>query len=128
MTKGGVPLFYSSSANNLESLEQPKINLPVANSSNLSSENVSILRGFLPQLWAESLQLLRTPTHVIGIFLFSSAITLFPPDERLGMLGAIFFAGLSLLTIAFERTGKRIVVERAEGWLKLLRVTTLTSL
>ncbi len=125
MTKGGVPLFYSSSANNLESLEQPKINLPVANSSNLSSENVNILRGFLPQLWAESLQLLRTPTYVIGIFLFSSAIALFPPDERLGMLGAIFFAGLSLLTIAFERTGKRVAVERAEGWLKLLRVTPL---
>ncbi len=76
MSKGGVPLFYSSSATSLESLEQPKVNPPLANSSALSSENVSILRGFLPQLWSESLQLLRTPTYVLGIFLFSSAIAL----------------------------------------------------
>ena len=100
-------------------------NTPAKNSPTLSYGNDSLMRGFLPQLWAESLQLWRTPIYGIGILLFSSAIALFPPDERLGMLGAIFFAGLSLLTIAFERTGKRVAVERVEGWLKLLRVTPL---
>ncbi|GBO56395.1 ABC transporter, ATP-binding protein [Pseudanabaena sp. lw0831] len=125
MSKGGIPLFYSSSDASLESLAQATSNPPAENSPVLSFGNDSILRGFLPQLWAESLQLLRTPTYAIGILLFSSAIALFPPDERLGMLGVIFFAGLSLLTIAFERTGKRVAVERVEGWLKLLRVTPL---
>ena len=125
MSKGGVPLFYSSPTISSENAILAADNTPTKNSPTLLYGNDSLLRGFLPQLWAESLQLWRTPTYVIGILLFSSAIALFPPDERLGMLGAIFFAGLSLLTIAFERTGKRVAVERVEGWLKLLRVTPL---
>ena len=125
MSKGGVPLFYSSPTTSSENAILETDNTPAKNSQTLSYGNDSLSRGFLPQLWAESLQLWRTPTYVIGILLFSSAIALFPPDERLGMLGAIFFAGLSLLTIAFERTGKRVAVERVEGWLKLLRVTPL---
>ncbi|WP_434686576.1 ABC transporter ATP-binding protein/permease [Pseudanabaena minima] len=125
MSKGGVPLFYYSPTTSSENAILETDNMPAKNSSTLPYGNGSLSRGFLPQLWAESLQLWRTPTYVIGILLFSSAIALFPPDERLGMLGAVFFAGLSLLTIAFERTGKRVAVERVEGWLKLLRVTPL---
>ncbi|MEE3716524.1 ABC transporter ATP-binding protein/permease [Tumidithrix elongata RA019] len=124
MSKGGIPV-YSFAGTNSESILRVANDTPAESSSTLSYENDSRSRGFFPQLWAESLQLLRTPTYAIGIFLFSSAIALFPPDKRLGMLGPIFFAGLSLLTIAFERTGKRVAVERVEGWLKLLRVTPL---
>jgi ABC-type Na+ efflux pump permease subunit len=52
-------------------------------------------------------------------------IVFFPPDQTLGKLGLIFFAGINLLTFAIERLGKIIASERIEGWLKLLRITPL---
>lgn len=79
----------------------------------------------LKQTWTELIQLLRTPIYLLGIFLFSSLIALFPPDAGQKELGLLFFGGVSLLTFAIERLGKRVAAERIEGWLKLLRVTPL---
>jgi ABC-2 type transport system ATP-binding protein len=79
----------------------------------------------LKQIWAESLQFVRNPGYLLGIILFSCLIVFFPPDQNLGKLGLIFFAGINLLTFAIERLGKIIASERIEGWLKLLRITPL---
>jgi ABC-2 type transport system ATP-binding protein len=79
----------------------------------------------LKQIWAESLQFVRNPGYLLGIILFSCLIVFFPPDQTLGKLGLIFFAGINLLTFAIERLGKIIASERIEGWLKLLRITPL---
>jgi len=37
----------------------------------------------------------------------------------------IYISGIILFTIVIDRLGKRIAVERSEGWLKLLRTTPL---
>lgn len=79
----------------------------------------------LKQLWAEYIQFLRNPVYLIGVILFSCLVAFFPPDQNLGKLGLIFFAGINLLTFAIERLGKIIASERIEGWLKLLRITPL---
>lgn len=77
------------------------------------------------QTWVELVQLTRTPLYLLGIFLFSSPVAVFPPDKHSGKLGLLFFGGFSLLTFAIDRLGKRVAAERIEGWLKLLRVTPL---
>lgn len=79
------------------------------------------------QVEIELVQLVRTPLYLFGIFLFSSLVALFPPDKQLGKLSLLFFGGLSLLTFAIDRLGKRVAAERIEGWLKLLRVTPLPA-
>ncbi|MEH1779167.1 MAG: hypothetical protein V7L26_08635 [Nostoc sp.] len=37
----------------------------------------------------------------------------------------VYLSGIILFTIVIDRLGKRIAVERAEKWLKLLRATPL---
>lgn len=102
---------------------QVETNKQESNSYTTQTHNwISML---LNQIWAELLQLSRTPLYLLGILLFSCLVAFFPPDEKLGKIGLIFFGGISLLTFAIERLGKRVATERIEGWLKLLRVTPL---
>jgi ABC-2 type transport system ATP-binding protein len=80
----------------------------------------------LNQTWVELIQLLRTPTYLLGIFLFSLLVLFFLfVDIGQKELALLFFAGISLLTFAIQRLSERIAAERIEGWLKLLRVTPL---
>lgn len=80
---------------------------------------------FLIQTWAEILQLLRTPNYLFGILLFSCLSALLPTDKGLVKPALLLFCGLSMLTFSIDRLGKRVAVERVEGWLKLLKVTPL---
>jgi ABC-2 type transport system ATP-binding protein len=79
----------------------------------------------LKQTYAELLQLVRTPLYLLGIFLFPSLIVFFPMNQNSAKVMLMFFSGLMLLILAIERLGKRIALERVEGWLKLLKVTPL---
>lgn len=80
---------------------------------------------FLMQTWTEILQLLRTPNYLFGILLFSCLSALLPANGEQTKPFLLFFCGLSMLTFAIDRLGKRIAIERVEGWLKLLKVTPL---
>lgn len=95
------------------------------------SNNSTVLNPihiFWRQVEAEILQLIRTPIYIGGILLLSCLVTFFPPEEHLdGLIVLLFFAGINILTVATERTGKRVAVERSEGWLKLIRITPLPT-
>jgi ABC-2 type transport system ATP-binding protein len=82
-----------------------------------------ILSALLQQIKAESLQLVRNPIDLVGIFGLSSLVFLLGKD--LGELSLLFFSGLILFIFSIERLGKRVATERIEGWLNLLRVTPL---
>jgi len=91
-----------------------------------SEERANPAKVLLMQTKAEIIQLLRTPSYLIGVLLFSCIASLFPADDSktLKML-LILFGAVSLLMFAIDRLGKRIAIERVEGWLKLLKVTPL---
>lgn len=80
---------------------------------------------FLQQMWVEIIQLFRTPLFLLGIILFACFSSLLPFHGELAKQALTSFSVLILLTIAIDRLGKRVSVERAEGWLKLLRITPL---
>lgn len=92
-----------------------------------SYQSASPSKMLSKQIWAEILQLLRNPAYLAGIFLFSALAALMPFENDHAMLqkGIAFFSAISLLIFSIERLGKRIAIERVEGWLKLLRVTPL---
>jgi len=78
------------------------------------------------QTKAEILQLLRTPIYLVGVLLFSGMASLFPADDSHTLkLLLVLFGAISLLMFSVDRLGKRIAIERVEGWLKLLKVTPL---
>ena len=93
----------------------------------LSYQSANPFQMLIKQVGAEILQLLRTPTYLAGVFLFSSLAAILPFEKDMAMIqkGLIFFSAMSLLIFSVERLGKRIAIERVEGWLKLLRVTPL---
>ncbi|MBW4695310.1 MAG: ABC transporter ATP-binding protein [Lyngbya sp. HA4199-MV5] len=78
----------------------------------------------MAQIRVELLQLVRTPIYLLGIVIFC-VITSLISSPQYGALGLVFCGGLAVLTFAIERVGKQIALERVEGWLKLLRVTSL---
>ncbi|NJR16803.1 MAG: ABC transporter permease [Calothrix sp. CSU_2_0] len=84
-----------------------------------------ISKIFREQIWNEILQLLRTPTFLVGIALFASFVSFLPFRGENAKEALASFSVLILLTICIDRLGKRISVERAEGWLKLLKATPL---
>ncbi len=93
-------------------------------SSQLRSANHVNL--FMQQFWAEILQLLRTPLFLFGILLFAGISAIIPGgNEVAAKQSMIGLSGLTLLTIAFDRVGKRVAIERKNRWLKFLRSTPL---
>ncbi|MEH2328422.1 ABC transporter ATP-binding protein/permease [Nostoc sp.] len=80
---------------------------------------------FLQQIRVEIIQLFRTPLFLLGIILFACFSSVLPFHGELAKQALTSFSVLILLTIAIDRLGKRVSVERAEGWLKLLRITPL---
>lgn len=77
------------------------------------------------QTYIEILQLWRTPLYLSGILIFASLIVFFPVKPELAKFVLIFFGGLVLVIIAVERLGKRISIERVEGWFRLLQISPL---
>ncbi|AVH66753.1 ABC transporter ATP-binding protein [Nostoc sp. 'Peltigera membranacea cyanobiont' N6] len=95
------------------------------------SQNIPVIQPqgaafiFLQQMWVEIIQLFRTPLFLLGIILFACFSSVLPFHGELAKQALTSFSVLILLTIAIDRLGKRVSVERAEGWLKLLRITPL---
>jgi len=103
------------------------IQTEVSSDTPLSYQSANPFQMLIKQVGAEILQLLRTPIYLAGVFLFSSLAAILPLEKDMAMIqkGLIFFSAMSLLIFSVERLGKRIAIERVEGWLKLLRVTPL---
>lgn len=59
------------------------------------------------------------------ISLFPTLVVFFPMNQNSSQIILTFYSGLILLILAIERLGKRIAIDRAEGWLRLLQVTPL---
>ncbi|MEH2052285.1 ABC transporter ATP-binding protein/permease [Nostoc sp.] len=95
------------------------------------SQNIPVIQSqgaafiFFQQIWVEIIQLFRTPLFLLGIILFACFSSVLPFHGELAKQALTSFSVLILLTIAIDRLGKRVSVERAEGWLKLLRITPL---
>ncbi len=96
-------------------------------------ESPSYLKMFFQQINFEVIQILRTPLYLLGIFVIPFLIpfllkvsgnNILKTDLSLP-LSAI--CGLFLFTIVIDRLAKRIVVERSEKWLNLLKATPLPS-
>ncbi|WP_036484415.1 ABC transporter ATP-binding protein/permease [Myxosarcina sp. GI1] len=100
--------------------------------TNFQTEETSsnLLFAFIGQLRFEIQQLLRTPLFLIMTI---ALVAFVPLLKQLGIYGDTAieslsnFCGVILFTIVIERLGKRVVVERAEKWLKMLKVTCLPS-
>lgn len=90
-----------------------------------SIQTQSLFNIFLQQFWVEFIQLMRTPIFLLGLVIFAGLINFFPFQGEQAKQPLTYFSMFILLTVAIERIGKRVSVERAEGWLKLLRITPL---
>ncbi|MEP0872766.1 ABC transporter ATP-binding protein/permease [Trichocoleus desertorum AS-A10] len=106
---------------------QQKVPIKDQSVSSLVHQSTNPLKVLIHQTWAEMLQLFRSPTYLAGVFLFSGLIAVMPLGNDVEKLhnGIVLFSTISLLIFSLERLGKRIAIERVEGWLKLLKVTPL---
>lgn len=92
-------------------------------------ESPSYLKMFFQQINFEVIQILRTPLYLLGIFIVPFLIPFLlrlsgNADDQILPLTAI--CGIFLFTIVIDRFAKRIVVERSEKWLNLLKATPLS--
>ena len=91
-------------------------------------ETSSPRSAFIGQLRFEIQQLLRTPVFIIMTL---ALVAFLPLLKFMGIQGEaatqsmVSICGLTLFTVVIDRLGKRVAVERAEKWLKLLKVTCL---
>jgi ABC-2 type transport system ATP-binding protein len=111
---------------NVEStLESQSIKNNEEISTKIQSRN--ILHIFGNQFWFECLQLLRTPIFLLATLSFVGFIPLLKSQYqgKQAMEPLIYLCGIILFTITIERLGKRISIERAEGWLKLIKTTSI---
>jgi ABC-2 type transport system ATP-binding protein len=107
------------------SIDRPTTVTPTATSvANPNHDCISrdhLLQVFQQQLWVEILQILRTPTFLLGILLFATVLSATSSNKQF----LISYSGLVLLIVAIERLGKRVAIERTGKWLKFLRTTPL---
>ena len=100
---------------------QPKIINPSEIASNF-------WQTFVGQFCFETQQLIRTPVFIVMTL---ALVAFIPLLKQLGIQGdaaiesLVSICGLVLFTVVIDRLGKRVAVERAEKWLKLLRVICL---
>jgi len=106
------------------SLEQNRATNTSEKSSVLQAQNTSY--ALQEQIWAEMLQLLRTPGFLFGIFLLAGLTAILPYPVESAKQTLVYLSGVILLTVAIDRLGGRVAFERAEGWLKFLRTTPLS--
>lgn len=80
------------------------------------------------QIKTEIIQLLRTPSYLVGVILLSSLACILPIDDSSNTVKLLVpFGELILLLLSIDQLSKRISIERVEGWLKLLKVTPLST-
>lgn len=106
----------------------------VSESSTIKAEDIytqipsrNILGIFGQQLWFEVLQLLRTPTFLLATLSFVGFVPLLKQQYKgqAALEPLIYLCGIILFTVVIERLGKRVAIERSEGWIKLLKTTSL---
>ncbi|MGI0481740.1 ATP-binding cassette domain-containing protein [Geminocystis sp. CENA526] len=91
----------------------------------------SYLKMLFQQINFEVKQILRTPLYLLGIFIVPFLIPFLlrlsgnTDDQRLSLTA---ICGIFLFTIVIDRFAKRIVVERSEKWLNLLKATPLSPI
>ncbi|MGL5793845.1 MAG: ATP-binding cassette domain-containing protein [Waterburya sp.] len=98
---------------------------------NNTSETISnLLPAFIGQLRFEIQQLIRTPVFLV---MNLALVAFLPLLKQLDIYGdaaiqpMVSICGLTLFTVVIDRLGKRVAIERAEKWLKLLKVTYLPA-
>lgn len=105
---------------------QPDNSNTIKESTSSPFKSLNLVNLFIQQFWVEILQLLRTPIFLITIFLFAGFSALIPSGgENADKASVINFSVFTLLTISFERLGKRVAIERKNCWLKFIRSTPL---
>lgn len=125
---------HSKLSGNVQLIEntQEKSSTLVTSSPSLNEiPSPSYIKMFLKQIWFEGMQILRTPLYLLGIliipiltpFLFKLSGDKIPTTDLIPQLSSI--CGLFLFTIVIDRLAKRIVVERSEKWLNLIKATPL---
>jgi ABC-2 type transport system ATP-binding protein len=110
-----------------DTISESAANMNKEISNKILSRN--ILGIFTKQLCFEIIQLLRTPTFLLAVLSFVGFVPLFKMEAQFQGEAAIeplvYLCGIILFTVVIERLGKRVAVERSEGWLKLLQTTSL---
>jgi ABC-2 type transport system ATP-binding protein len=87
----------------------------------------SLLNVFWRQLLVEGLQLLRTPESLISIIVLATLVVLLPVQGKSALEAVGSFAGIITISVSMVQLGGRVSIERADGWLKLLRISPLPS-
>jgi len=87
----------------------------------------SLLNVFWRQLWVEGLQLLRTPESLISIIFLAALVVLIPLQGKPALEAVGSLAGIITIAVSMVQLGGRVSIERADGWLKLLRISPLPS-
>jgi ABC-2 type transport system ATP-binding protein len=114
-------------------IEIEESNVPVSSVSNLNldaDQPTSSNKAFFAQLWSEILQIYRTPLYLLGIVLpilaiiISIALKVEGDDAKEILVGLSF---VYMIAFALQALPGQISTERAEGWLKLIRSTPLSS-
>ncbi|MET0115177.1 ABC transporter ATP-binding protein/permease [Limnospira fusiformis] len=88
-------------------------------------------QSFKAQIWSEVLQIYRTPIYLFGILLPIGGIIccmIFKPETNTVKQALIGLCCVFLLTFCLQSLPGQISSERAEGWLKLIRATPLSSI
>lgn len=95
------------------------------------SRSANIFNVLLQQTWAEILQLSRQPLYIMGTLLLSGGLAALIPNSLQNkvkvelLLLLIGISAISFILLSVDRLGKKIALERVEGWLKLVKVTPL---
>ncbi|MGL4504001.1 MAG: ATP-binding cassette domain-containing protein [Planktothrix sp.] len=91
------------------------------------SQVVNPLTILAHQTWAELLQLIRPPSYLIGLIIFSflSVVVIMIGNFADSKFILVSLCAIIFLILGVDRLSKRVALERMEGWLKLLRVTPL---
>ncbi|MDR9402961.1 MAG: ABC transporter ATP-binding protein/permease [Halothece sp. Uz-M2-17] len=148
---------YSENVNNLQLIEENNKDFLMSDYNDQEKDislplKVNYLNTLIKQIRFEGLQLIRTPSFLVGIFLmslipflfvfFSDLLEVAKNNNRLSkwissnldldvfnnpipQLTAV--CGILLFIIVIERLAKRIAIERSEKWLNLFKVSPIPS-
>jgi ABC-2 type transport system ATP-binding protein len=123
-------------------LEGSQINIETVDGVSLTSNKVSEttsdlfqksspLKSFQSQIVSEFFQIYRTPVYLFGILLPIVGVIycmISKPEATVAKQILIFWCSLFLVTFSLQSLPGQIASERAEGWLKLIRTTPLSSI
>lgn len=112
-------------------IEESKVPVSLVSNSNLNAgQPTSSNNAFFAQLWCEVLQISRTPLYLLGIVFPALAIIISIGLKLEGDVAkelVVGFSSVFMIAFALQALPGQISTERAEGWLKLIRSTPLSS-